>query len=140
MSLKIIIEFSEVAYCMMLLTISCLCFITVVFVFSVIFYHRWSSSPLHANQQNTCSLAGLGSHCGRALAPAPAPELSSTHSLAPAPAPELSSTYPLAPAPALQLFNKQVVYHLVFKSFFAINYSIRTRITTSDLYNYINQI
>ena len=61
--------------------------------------------------------AGLGSHCRRALAPAPAPELSSTHSLAPAPAPELSSTYPLAPAPALQLFNKQVVYHLVFKSF-----------------------
>ena len=48
---------------------------------------------------------GLGSHCRRALAPAPAPELSSTHSLAP------------APAPALQLFNKQVVYHLVFKSF-----------------------
>ena len=59
--------------------------------------------------------AGLGSHCRRALAPAPALELSSTHSLAPAPAPELSSTYPLAPA--LQLFNKQVVYHLVFKSF-----------------------
>ena len=57
MSFEIIIEFSEVAYCMMLLTISCLCFITVVFVFSVIFYHRWSSSPLHANQQNTCSLA-----------------------------------------------------------------------------------
>ena len=57
MSLEIIIEFSEVAYCMMLLTISCLCFITVVFVFSVIFYHRCSSSPLHANQQNTCSLA-----------------------------------------------------------------------------------
>ena len=47
--------------------------------------------------------AGLGSHCRRALAPAPAPELSSTHSL--------------APAPALQLFNKQVVNHLVFKSF-----------------------
>ena len=47
--------------------------------------------------------AGLGSHCRRALAPAPAPEL--------------SSAYPLAPAPALQLFNKQVVYHLVFKSF-----------------------
>ena len=46
---------------------------------------------------------GLGSHCRRALAPAPAPELSSTHSLAPAPAPELSSTYPLAPAPAPQL-------------------------------------
>ena len=42
---------------MMLLTISCLCFITVVFVFSVISYHRWSSSPPHANQQNTCSLA-----------------------------------------------------------------------------------
>ena len=41
----------------MLLTISCLCFIAVVFVFSVIFYHRWSSLPLHANQQNTCSLA-----------------------------------------------------------------------------------
>ena len=62
---------------------------------------------------------GLESHCRRALAPAPAPELSSTHSLAPAPAPELSSTYPLAPAPApaLQLFNKQEVYHLVFKSF-----------------------
>ena len=59
MSFEIIIEFSEVAYCMMLLTISCLCFITVVFVFSVIFYHRWSSSPLHANQQNTCSLATL---------------------------------------------------------------------------------
>ena len=38
MSFEIIIEFSEVAYCMMLLTISCLCFITVVFVFSVIFY------------------------------------------------------------------------------------------------------
>ena len=57
MSFEIIIEFSEIAYCMMLLTISCLCFITVVFVFSVIFYHRWSSSPLHANQQNTCSLA-----------------------------------------------------------------------------------
>ena len=48
-------------------------------------------------------LPGLGSHCRRALAPAPAPELSSTHSLAPAPAPELSSTYPLAPAPAPQL-------------------------------------
>ena len=57
MSFEIIFQFSEVAYCMMLLTISCLCFITVVFVFSVIFYHRWSSSPLHANQQNTCSLA-----------------------------------------------------------------------------------
>ena len=57
MSFEITIEFSEVAYCMMLLTISCLCFITVVFVFSVIFYHRWSSSPLHANQQNTFSLA-----------------------------------------------------------------------------------
>ena len=57
MFFEIIIEFFEVAYCMMLLTISCLCFITVVFVFSVIFYHRWSSSPLHANQQNTFSLA-----------------------------------------------------------------------------------
>ena len=65
------------------------------------------------------SYTRLGSHCRRALAPAPAPELSSTHSLAPTPAPELSSTYPLAPAPApaIQLFNKQVVYHLVFKSF-----------------------
>ena len=66
---------------------------------------------------NYLSPPGLGSHCRRALAPAPAPELSSTHSLAPAPAPELSSTYALAPAPALQFFNKQVVYHLVFKSF-----------------------
>ena len=59
--------------------------------------------------------AGLGSHFRRALAPTLAPELSSTHSLAPAPALELSSAYPLATA--LQLFNKQVVYHLVFKSF-----------------------
>ena len=41
----------------MLLTISYLCFITIVFVFSVNFYHRWSFSPPHANQQNTCSLA-----------------------------------------------------------------------------------
>ena len=64
MSFEIITEFSEVAYCMMLLivcllydtVISCLCFITVVFAFSVIFYHRWSSSLLHANQQNTFSL------------------------------------------------------------------------------------
>ena len=46
---------------------------------------------------------GWGDDCGRALAPAPAPEL--------------SNAYPLTPAPALQLFNKQVVYHLVFKSF-----------------------
>ena len=37
--------------------------------------------------------------------------------LAPASAPELSSTHSLAPAPFLQLFNKQVVYHIVFKSF-----------------------
>ena len=57
MSFEIIIEFSEVAYCMMLLTISCLCFITVVFDFSVTSYHRWLFSPPHANQQNTCSLA-----------------------------------------------------------------------------------
>ena len=54
---------------------------------------------------NMCLQSGLGSHCRRALAPAPAPELSSTHSLAPAPAPELSSTYPLALAPAVQLFK-----------------------------------
>ena len=44
---------------------------------------------------------GLGSHCRRAPALAPTPELSSTHSLAPTPALELSSAYPLAPAPAL---------------------------------------
>ena len=61
--------------------------------------------------------AGLGSHSRRAPAPAPASELSNTHSIAPAPAPELTSAYTLAPAPALQLLNKQVVYHLVFKSF-----------------------
>ena len=47
--------------------------------------------------------AGMGNHCRRGLAPAPAPEL--------------PSAYPLAPAPAFQLFNKQVVHHLVFKYF-----------------------
>ena len=67
--------------------------------------------------KNKCLETGLESHCRRALAPAPAPQISSTHSLAPTPAPELLSTYPLAPAPALRFFNKQVVYHLVFKAF-----------------------
>ena len=33
---------------------------------------------------------GLGSHCRKCLAPAPAPELSSVTSVAPAPAPELN--------------------------------------------------
>ena len=65
---------------------------------------KWSHYIALTNKfAKTLLPPGLGSHCRRAQATAPAPELSSTHSLAPAPAPELSSTYPLAPAPAPQL-------------------------------------
>ena len=45
----------------------------------------------HTNDKNLNRVKpGLGSHCRKCLAPAPAPELSSVTSVAPAPAPELN--------------------------------------------------
>ena len=52
--------------------------------------HPFSSLTVNSNLSEKCLLqAGLGSHCRKCLAPAPAPELSSVTSVAPAPAPEL---------------------------------------------------